>query len=346
MAELTFSSLAKDIASGRLAPVYLLHGPEGFYVDRLVKMFENVVPEDVRDFNQYVVYAPETEPATVVDLCQRYPMMADRMIVVVKECQGKNAGGRWLNTLKAYAANPSTTTTLVLAARGEEVKCAELVKAMKAGGGQVFLSKKLSSREFSGEISRIIADKGLTIEPKAMMMLQEYIGENLSTLYNEVDKLSFVLGKGAMVTPEAIERNIGISKEYNNFELTDALLNRNAEKAFRIVKYFRQNPKNNPTPVTASTIFGSFSDLLSAYYAPDRSPRGVQQALGLRTSFQADKILNGMRQYNPWQIIEIIDAIRRFDINSKGGGSRFDPYDLLQQLIFTILTATGRNPVS
>lgn len=345
MAELTFSDIKKQISSGKLAPVYLLNGPEGYYTDQLVKMFENAVPEDTRDFNLYIVYAPQTQPAAVIDLCQRYPMMADRLVVIVKECQGAGAGGNWLNALKNYAANPSPTTTLVLACRGADVKCAELQKAMKTGGGEVFNSKKLTSAGFSAEINRIIAEKGLTIEPKALMMLQDYIGENLSTLYNEIDKLSVVLGKGAMITHESIERNIGVSKEYNNFELIDALMSRNLTKSLKIIEYFRRNPKNNPAQVTAATIFGSFADLLAAYYAPERTPRAIQTALGLRSEFQARKLIDGMRSYTPWQLIEIIDAIRRFDANSKGAGSRFDPYDLLQQLIFTILYARGVSPV-
>ena len=345
MAELTFTALKKQIDAGQLAPVYLLNGPEGFYTDRLVKMFEQSVPEDVRDFNLYILYAPQTEPATVIDICHRYPMMADRVMVIVKECQGVNAGSKWLNALKDYAANPSPTTTLVLACRGADVKCAELQKGMKKGGGEVFTAKKLTGQNFSAEIARIIAEKGLTIEPKAMMMLQDYIGEDLSKLYNEIDKLTVVLGRGAMITPESIERNIGVSKEYNNFELVNALMERDSAKAFKIIDYFRHNPKNNPTPITAATLFNSFSDLLAAYYAPERSSRGIQTALGLKWESQARRIQGYMRSYTPWQLIEIIDAIRRFDANSKGSGSRFDQFDLLHQLIFTILTAPGRSPV-
>ena len=194
-------------------------------------------------------------------------------------------------------------------------------------------------------LSAYIKEKGLRADAKAVEMLGEYIGTNLSRLYNEVDKLAEILPKGATVTPEVIERNIGISKDYNNFELIDAVATRDIAKMMRIGAYFEANPKQNPFMVTAASLFGFFADLLQGFYSKDRSERGLQQELGLNNSFAAKRIKSGMASYNAFQVIEILDAIRRYDAMSKGSGSRQDPYKMLNDLLFHIATAPGRLPV-
>lgn len=335
----TFTSLKADIRAGRLAPVYLLHGEEGFYTDALVKMFEAIVPDDLKDFNQFIFYAPQIEPATVMDACQRYPMMYDRQVVIVKEAQAE--GANFLNALAPYAGAPSPTTVLVIVCRGIQAKCAELIKKIKDSKGVVFESKKLYEKDMAAAIRGFIQEKGLNIEDRALSMLMEYVGSDLSRIYNEVDKLTVVLGKGAMVTPESIERNIGFSKDYNNFELVRAIARREETKAFTIIDYFRRNPKNNPTVLTAGVLFNLFSNLLITFYAKDRSDRGLMGELGFNRPGQLIDIKAAMTRYRPWQIIEIIDAIRRFDAASKGVGSRADQYDLLHELVFRILTCAG-----
>lgn len=341
MAEaVTFSSIKNDIASRRLAPVYLLHGEEGYYTDALVKMFEELLPPEERDFNMYTLYAPQVDADTVMDTCRRYPMMSEFQVVILKEAQSVSAN--YLNALKNYASAPSTTTVLVISCRGAQAKAKDLVAAMKTGGGIVFESKKLNDRSIAPVIRDFIREKGLNIEAKALAMLQDYVGSDLSRIYNEIDKLTVILGPGAMVTPESIERNIGVSKDYNNFELISAIAAHDDLKAYRIVDYFRRNPKNNPTVLVATILFNYFSNMLVAYYAPDKSDRGMMAALGFKSPYALTDIKRGMNFYKPWQVIEIISAIRRFDCNSKGIGSRKDQYDLLQELIFVILNCTGR----
>lgn len=339
LAPVTFDSLRRSVANKQLAPVYLLHGEEGYYIDALVKDFENILSEDEKVFNQYVLYAPETEPSKVMDLCRRIPMMAERQVVILKEAQAIRADA--LNKLHLYASSPTPTTVLVICCRGAAAKGKDLIAAVKKTG-VIFESKKVRDSALPQLISQYAREKGLTTDQKATVMLAEYIGTDLSRLYNEIDKLATILGKGAAITPEAVERNIGISKEYNSFELVDALAAKDAARAFRIIAYFRSNPKAAPLVLTAASVFAFFADLLLVYYSKDRSERGIMETLGLKYSIQAKRYLTGMRSYNPFQIIEIIGAIRSFDVKSKGLGSRQNEHRLFYDLVYHILTAPGR----
>lgn len=341
-ASVTFDTLRRDIRAGKLANVYLLHGEEGYFIDELLKDFSEILPEADREFNTYTLYAPQVEPQQIIDACRSFPMMSDRQVVILKEAQAVAA--RDLNKLTSYLENPSPTTLFVIAGRGATVKSTEIVKAVKKGGGVVYEAQKLKTNAIPGLVQTIAKNFGLNIELKSINMLADYIGTDASRLYNEIEKLAFILGVGMTVTPEAIERNIGISKDYNNFELIDALAVRNAEKAFKTVRYFAANPKSNPYPVTASSVFSFFSNLMIAHFTRDKSPSSLMAALGFRWPSQLKSVETGLRHYNAWQVIEIISAIRTFDVRSKGVGSRQPPYELLQDLIFNILTATGNIP--
>lgn len=336
--EITFPQLKKFITEHKLAPLYLLHGEEGYYIDELVKAFEEVLPEEERDFNLYTIYGPETSVETIMDVCQRLPMMAEHQMVIVKEAQAIRADA--LNRLHFYAERPNPSTILVIACRGDKAKGKDLIAAIKKNG-VVFESKKVTERNLLPVISDLIREKKMTVDPKALSMLRDYIGTDISRLYNEIDKLSFILGPGAMITPEAIERNIGISKDYNNFELVDAINSRNAAKAMTIVEYFRNNPKNNPTVMTMSTLFNHFSNLLIYHYTRDKSQSGYMDALGLKSPWGLKNYETAARAYNVRQTIEIISALRECDCRSKGIGSRQNEYDLLKDLMFRILTSQG-----
>lgn len=336
---ITFESLSRDIRREILMPVYILYGEEGYYIDKLVNLFESLVPEEERDFNLTNIYAPEISPEAIGDACRRYPVMADRQIVIVREAQAVNANS--IDKLSAYASHPTETTVLVIVMRGsKDAKGKNLVAAVKKNG-IVFESKKLTDRTIGTAISSLVKERGLNIDQKGLMMMRDYVGTDLSRLYNEIEKLAVALPPGASVTPEVIERNIGISKDYNNFELIDAIAGRNAAKAFSIVKYFASNPKNNPTVVTVSTIFNFFSNLLVFQFSPDRSKNTLMEALGFRNEWQLRRFEDASRMYNARQTIEIISAIRRMDAMSKGVGSRMNQYDLLHDLIFHILSARG-----
>lgn len=336
----TFDGLRRSIAKGDLRPVYLLHGAEGYYTDELVKSFEATVPDDDRDFALTVMYAPQEEPARVVDVCRQLPMMTDRQLVIVKEVQAVK--GDWVDALTRYAEAPTPSTVLVLAARGGDVKAKNFIKAMTASGGVVFQSKAVYDSQIPALVGAYIRERGLAAEPKSLDMLREFIGTDLSRLYNEIDKLVEILGPGAMITPEAIERNIGVSKDYNSFELLDALATRDLQRIYRIAAYFAANPRQNPLMPVTATIFNFFADLLVAYYMPDKSDHALGAGLGLRNSFAIRRLRNGMASYDAFQVVDILGELRRFDVMSKGVGSRQDGYKLLGDLLFRIVTTTGR----
>lgn len=340
----TYLSICRDLRANRPAPVYLIHGEEGYYIDALAKEFEALVPESERDFDLTILYAPDlSSPLDVVNACKRYPMFSQRQVVIVKEAQ--TGGANFMNALAQYVAAPASTTILCICFRGQQARGAEFLKALKAGGGVNFESKKLTDRNIGGAIMEFIKESGLTVDPKALEMLCDFIGTDLSRIYNEVGKLTITLGRGAMITPEAVERNIGISKDYNNFEFTSAIASRNETKALKIFTYFKANPKNNPVQVIAVVLFNLFSNVLTAYYAADKSERGLMAELGFRWPGQLKDVKTAMQNYNAWQVIEIISLIRRFDCASKGNGSRLAPYDLLFDLIIHILHPLGQKGV-
>lgn len=347
MAEaVTADSVRRALRRGDAAPVYLLHGDEGFYTDLIAEEIEKLVAPDDRDFDLTLLYAPETEPAAVVEAARRYPMMAERQVVIVREIQSGHqprfTSTSYLNALADYARHPSATTVLCLCCRGVQAKGAEFMKAIKEGHGVVLESKKLGEKAVGQTVANFITGKGLSVDPKALAMLCEFVGTDLSRLYNEVDKLTVTLGQGAMVTPEAVERNIGISKDYNNFEFVSAIASHDSEKTFRILRRFAGDPKNNPPQVLVANLFNLFSNLLVAHYAKDKSERGLMQELGFRWPAQLSDVNRALRWCGPWQTIEIVSLLREFDCNSKGNGSRQDPFNLLHDLCFHILNPIGQ----
>ena len=335
----TFDQMLRSIRDGAPSSVYLLHGEESYFIDELVRRFEDLLPESEKAFDMTVVYAPDTTPGSIADICRRFPVSAKRQVVIVKELQSVDA--RWKSKLCAYVEKPSPTTLLVLASRGEAIKPAEVVKAVKKGEGVVFESSRLKPASVAPTIEALVRNAGLHIEPKGIAMLTDYIGVDAAKLYNEIGKMAMILGKGATITPESIERNIGVSKDYNNFELLEAIAAKDARKAFAITDYFAKNPKANPAVVTIAALFAFFSDLLIVYFTKDKSPSGLKAALGLKWDVQLRKYSVAMPNYNAFKAIEIISAIRKADVQSKGVGSRQNSADLLHDLVFRILTCPG-----
>lgn len=332
----TFNDIRQQLRSGAPAPVYVIHGDEAYYVDELVKDFEALVPDDEKDFNLYVLYAPQVGPDVVVDACLRYPMMAERQVVILKEAQAVKAD--FLNAMAEYAARPNPQTVLVVVGRGAALTGAKFLKAVAAGKGVVFESRKLWESQIGAKIEELVREAGLGIDAKSKAMLVDHVGANLANIMNEVRKLTLVLPKGAFITPQVVEKLIGVSKDFNNFELVDAVASRDVAKAYRIVEYFRQNPKANPAIVTGATLFNFFAKLLLAQYAPERTEPSIAGAIGSRPgSAELRRITGAMRMFNARQTVNAISACRRFDVRAKGVGSRLGEYDLLRELIFTVL---------
>lgn len=338
LAQPTFKDIRQQLRAGTPAPIYVVHGEEAYYIDELVKDFEALVPGDEKDFNLYILYGSQVTPDVVVDACLRYPMMAERQVVIVKEMQAVGRKADFLNALVEYAKRPNPQTVLVIVGRGATLTGAPFMNAVKSSKGVIFNSAKLWESQIGPKLEELAAASGLSIEAKAKAMIIDHVGTDLSRIMNEVDKLTLVLPKGASITPQVVEKLIGVSKDYNNFELVDAIAARDSAKCFRIVEYFRKNPKPNPAIVTGATLFNFFVKMLLAYYAPEKSEHGIAGAIGSRPgSADVRRVISAMRMYNARQVINAITACRRFDVRAKGVGSRLNEYDLLRELIFVIL---------
>ena len=339
---ISYEALRRQLAGKQYAPVYLLHGTEGFFIDSVVKEFEKIIPEEDKEFNQYTLYGSQVEPGVVMDLCMSVPMMSDMQVVFLKEAQAMRSDQ--LDRLARYVDSPSPSTILVICVRGAECKSKELKKAIK-GRGVEFLTPRIYDNKLPQYVADIVAQRGMRAGQKAVSMLCEFIGADLSRVYNEVGKLADILGRGAEITPESIERNIGVSKDYNMFELTEAIAARDDARAWRIIAYFEANPKAAPLPPLLTSIFGLFANIMISYYTPDRSPANMKKVLGTNNGFEVNRVLRAMQLYSAFQVIEIVDAIRRTDAMSKGCGSRQPAIALLRDLVFHIFTATGKLPV-
>ena len=334
--ELTCDDILKELRAKQYRPVYYLMGEEPYYIDLLSGyMEEHILNETEKEFNLTVMYGADVDIATIINAAKRYPMMAEHQVVIVKEAQAV----RGMDELTYYLQRPLMSTILVLCHKHGVLDRRKKLASEIEKTGVLFESKKLKDAQLPAFITSYLKRKGIDIEPKATSMMAEFVGTDLSRMAGELEKLAITLPKGQKrVTPEQIEQNIGISKDYNNFELRAALVEKDVQKANRIVKYFEENPKNNPIQVTLSLLFGFFSNLMVAYYAPEKSEQGVATYLGLKTPWQAREYLTAMRRYNGVKTMQIIGDIRQADALSKGvSNSSISNGDILRELVFKIL---------
>lgn len=332
-----YLEILRDIRSGNFKPVYFLMGEESYFIDLITDaVIKHALTDDERDFNQTIMYGADVANyGVVVNAAKRYPMMAARQLVVVKEAQQIPN----IEMLSFYLKQPLSSTVLVINHKHGTVKGKKILSEIEQVG-VLYESKKLYDNQLPTFINNYVADSGRTIEPKAMQMLADYIGSDLNRLTSELDKLRISMGEGnKRITPDDVERNVGVSKDFNNFELLNAIITRNAYKANQIVNYFERNPKNNPLVVTVSVLFGFFSNLLIAYFAPDKSEQGLMQELKLRSTFQARDYIAAMRSYNAFKCIDIIALLRQYDARSKGIGatSNTTEGELLREMVFKIM---------
>ncbi len=323
-----------DIKSGKIKPIYFLMGEEPYYIDKISDYIEqNVLNEADKGFNLMSLYGRDVTIDDIIGHAKRYPMMADRQVIIVKEAQDLS---RTIEKLAAYANNPQESTMLVVNYKYKKIdKRKALYKAIKKIG-VVFESKKLYENQVSDWIIRVLASKKISIVPKAAQMLVEFLGTDLSKISNELDKLQIVLSNTNQITPELIEENIGISKDYNNFELRKAIGQRDVVKAYQIVSYFANNPKDNPMVVTVSLLFSFFSQLLHFHGLADKSKRNVAAALRVNPYFVEDYTI-AARNFPMRKVSAVIALLREFDVKSKGvGSSNVSHGDLLKELLFKI----------
>ena len=334
--ETTYEEIARNLKNKIYSPVYFLMGEEDYYIDRISDyIMDTVLTETEKEFNLTLLYGSDTDIVSIINAARRYPMMSKYQVVIVREAQNlKN-----LDELIHYLQKPMSSTILVMCYKHGTLDRRKKITAELEKAGVLFESKKLKDTQLPGFISSYLKRKQVEIEPKASEMMAEFVGTDLNRMAGELEKLIITLPAGQKrSTAEQIERNIGISKDYNNFELRNALIEKDVFKANQIVKYFEDNPKNNPLQVTLAVLFNFFSNLMLAYYAPDKSDQGIASQLGLRSPWQAKDYMAGMRKYTGVKVMQIIGAIRTCDAKSKGIDNPSTPDgELLRELVYFIL---------
>ena len=315
-------------------PIYFLMGEEPYYIDKISDFIEeNILDEAEKGFNQQVMYGRDTTIEDIVSSAKRYPMMAERQVLIVKEAQELS---RNIEKLVAYAENPQLTTVLVLNYKYKKLdKRKKLYKAISKSG-LIFDSKKLYENQVSDWIRRVLSGRKYKIEPKASQMLVEFLGSDLSKISNELDKLVLILPEDTIINDKHIEENIGISKDFNNFELRKAVGEKNLVKANRIINYFSENSKNNPLVMTISLLNNFFTQLLLFHGLQDKSKSAVAKSLGVSPYF-IDEYFLAARNYPMRKVAQVIATLRDADIKSKGVGASLSHKDILKELLFKIL---------
>ena len=334
--EYTYESIIRELQAKQYRPVYYLMGDEAFYIDKIADyIIDNVLTDTEKEFNQTILYGADVDAVTIINAAKRYPMMSEYQVIVVKEAQAVHN----MEELVFYLQKPLKSTILVLCHKHGSLDKRKKLAAEIEKVGILFESKKLKDAQLPAFITAYIKQKGFEIDQKATAMLAEFVGTDLSRLVGEMEKLIITSSKNSTkITPEQIEKNIGISKDYNNFELRSALVEKDVLKANKIVKYFEENPKTNPIQMTLSLLFGFYSNLMMAYYAPEKSEQGIAAFLGLKSPWQAREYMAAMRKYSGIKTMQIISEIRTTDAMSKGvGNSSLSDGDLLRELVFKIL---------
>jgi len=327
--------IVTDIRNGVIKPIYFLYGEEPYYIDAIASYIEkNVLAEEEKGFNQMVLYGKEIGIDEIVGNAKRYPMMAERQVVIVKEAQHLS---RTIEQLTNYADNPQPTTVLVVCYKYKKLdKRKKLYKSVQKTG-VLFESKKLYENQVSDWIRANLQGKGYSISHKAAILLTEYLGTDLSRINNELEKLRLVLPERTEITPTDIEAHIGISKDYNNFELKKAIGERNVLKASRIINYFSQNPKDNPFVLTIALLHTFFTQLLQYHGLNDHSPKSVASALRVSPYFVGE-FQTAARNYPMKKVSGIISHLREMDLKGKGvGANAISQADLLKELLVKII---------
>lgn len=326
--------IVNEIKSGSIKPIYFLMGEEPYYIDRLCDYIEeNILSEDEKGFNQTVLYGRDVSIEDIISTCKRYPMMAERQVVIVKEAQDLS---RTIEKLESYADNPTPTTVLVLCYKYKTLDKRKKVTKNLEKNGLVYESKKLYENQVGQWITRVLQGKGYTIEPKANAMLVEFLGTDLSKINNELEKLQIILPKGSQISAKQIEENIGFSKDYNVFELRKAIGERNQFKSYQIAQYFADNPKDNPIVMTTGMIFSFFVNLLQYHGLKDKNPKNVASVLKVNPYFLKDYDV-ALKNYPMKKVSAIVGALRDVDLKSKGvGANNMEHGDLLKEMLVKV----------
>ena len=333
----TYESIMRDLVAGNYQPVYYLHGEESYYIDKIADYIaEHALQPEERDFNQTVLFGSDVSASQIADTCRRYPMMAERQVVIVKEAQNL----RNTEALEKYVKQPLQTTVLVICHKNGKIdgRKRDFVKAIQQAG-VLFESAKLRDRDLPAFIEAYLKRNNASIDPKSTQLIADAIGADMSRLVSELDKVLISLPEqDRRVTPQVVEDQIGVSKDFNGFELRDAIVNRNIFKANQIMNYFDKNPKAGSIFSFLPMMFNYFQNLMLAYYSPQKTQEGVAEWLELKSPWAAKDYMSGMRNYSGMKVMQIISKFREIDAKSKGlDNPNTPPGELMKEMIFFIL---------
>ena len=337
-ASVTYESVMSELKNRKFRPLYYLMGDEPYYIDKISNWIaENALQPEERDFNQTVLFGSDVNASQIADAAKRYPMMSEYQVLIVKEAQNiKNT-----EPLEKYFKAPMPSTILVMCHKNGSIdgRKKEFVKAIQQAG-VLFESKKLRDRDLPAFIENYLNAKNVSIDPKSTQLIADAVGADLSRLVGELDKVMLSLPEGNKeVTPQVVEDQIGVSKDFNSFELRNAIISRNVFKANQIVKYFDENPKAGSIYSFLPMFFNYFQNLMLAHYCPQKNNQdGVVQWLELRNSWGAKDYMTGMKNYSGMKVMQILSKIREIDAKSKGlDNPNTPPGELMKELIFFIL---------
>ncbi len=330
-----YNKLVNKIKQKEFAPVYFLYGPEPFFIDRIAEVIQNnALNTSEKEFNLTTLYGGETDPQTLINTAKRYPMMADYQVVVLKEAHQMKK----MNTLKKYLDNPVSTTILVICYKKKKVDKRTKFGKTVTQQATTFYARPVYDRHIPDWIINYLHQNGYEIKPEAAALLGEHLGTDLSKIANALEKLTLKLSEGEEVTPELIEKNIGISREYNTFELQDAVAQRDISKVYKIVQYFKANPKASPFPLTIGALYNFFSNLYQYHFLTDKSWGNVRKQLGLYRKFFAKKYEKAAEHFDKKQTVQVIQLLHEYDLRSKGVNNvSTSEGELLQEMIYKIL---------
>ncbi len=341
----TPEGILEQLKQRQFAPVYFLQGEEPYYIDLIADYIEaHALQEHEKGFNQVVIYGKDVDVSTVLLQAKRFPMMAERQVVIVKEAQSildieKEEGMKQLET---YLQNPLPSTILVFCHKHKSLDGRKSLAKVVSKYAVLLTTKKLYDNQVPAWVTSYIKSKNLKATPQAVSMLSEFIGADLTRLANEIDKLLINLQPGQTIDERVVQENVGISKEYNIFELQSALIAQDALKANRIIQYFEANPKNNPLIPNLSLLFSFFTKLLCLHMSKDRSESGIRKELGNK-GFLVKEYMQALRAYPGQRTVDIIHYIRVADLQVKGiTGGDMSEADILKELVFKILHPVPR----
>jgi DNA polymerase III subunit delta len=332
-----YKSIIQDLQDKKFKPIYLLQGEEPYYIDLISKEIEKqALEEHERDFNQSVIYGKDVDVMSLITDLNGFPMMAERRLIVVREAQ--DIKDKEFDLLEKYITSPNETTVFVLCYKFKKLDSRKKIYKEITKKGVVFTSDKIKDYQIPQWIESYLKNTSYSITPKASKLLSDSLGNDLSRITNELDKLSILIQKGTTINEIHIEENIGISKDFNVFELVTAIQLRDVPKIFQIVDYFEHNPKSGPLTLVIAQIFGLFIKLMRVHFLTDKSQANIAAQCKVNPYFVKD-YLNACKLYNPTKIANNIALLNEYDLKSKGLGSsgNVPEGELMKELIYRLI---------